>query len=274
MTKKIYYNSSLPRSGSTILQNILGQNPNIYVTPTSGVLELVFGARMNYTNSPEFKAQDSELMSKAFLSFCEGGMHSYYNAITDKEIIIDKSRGWGIHFSLLEKIHGEKPKIICIVRDLREVVCSMEKNFRKSQDKAQSIVNHAEMSGTSTAKRVDIWMQSQPIGLAIERLQQIILEGNDKHILFIKFEDLCRNPKTEIGRVYEYLNIEPFEHDFDNVQQITIEDDAVYGVFGDHKIRLKIEPVPVTHNQVLGISVSEWIYTNYKWFFEYFKYRK
>ena len=38
----------------------MGQNPQFYVTPTSGLLELVFGARANYTNSPEFKAQDAE----------------------------------------------------------------------------------------------------------------------------------------------------------------------------------------------------------------------
>ena len=40
--EKIFFQSSLPRAGSTLLQNILGQNPNFYVTPTSGVLELLF----------------------------------------------------------------------------------------------------------------------------------------------------------------------------------------------------------------------------------------
>jgi sulfotransferase len=68
--KKIFFQSSLPRSGSTLLQNIMGQNPEFYVTPTSGVLELLYAARANYTNSPEFKAQDSELMKKGFIHFC------------------------------------------------------------------------------------------------------------------------------------------------------------------------------------------------------------
>jgi len=62
MDKQIYFQSSLPRAGSTLLQNIMGQNPDFYVTPTSGVLELLFSARNQYTTSPEFKAQDSELM--------------------------------------------------------------------------------------------------------------------------------------------------------------------------------------------------------------------
>ncbi len=62
--KKIFFQSSLPRAGSTLLQNIMGQNPEFYVTPTSGVLELLFGARINYTNGQEFKAQEEELMKK------------------------------------------------------------------------------------------------------------------------------------------------------------------------------------------------------------------
>ena len=62
--EKIFYQSSLPRAGSTVLQNIMAQNPDIYATPTSGVLELIFGARANYTTSPEFIAQDAEIMKK------------------------------------------------------------------------------------------------------------------------------------------------------------------------------------------------------------------
>src|ERR1700679_4132313 len=64
MSPKIFYQSSLPRAGLTLLQNILAQNPAFYVTPTSGLLELIFGARLNYTNSPEFKAPDPPLDEK------------------------------------------------------------------------------------------------------------------------------------------------------------------------------------------------------------------
>ena len=271
--KKIYYNSSLPRSGSTLIQNILGQNPSIFVSPTSGLLELVYAARANYTDSPEFKAQDPELMKKAFLNFCNAGMQGYYNSITDKPVVIDKSRGWGVHFNFLSMIIDDKPKIICMVRDLREIISSMEKNFRKSQHQNDKIVNHAEMRGTSTPKRVDIWFNSQPVGLAVERLNQVIREGIDKDMLFIKFEDLCKNPNEEMRRVYKYLDMEFYQHDFDNVEQITVEDDEVYGVYGDHKIRKKVEPVPVTHNTVLGKDVSNWIFETYKWYFDYFKYK-
>ena len=87
---KSFYQSSMPRAGSTLLQNILAQNPDFYVTPTSGLLELVFGARLNYTNSPEFKAQDAVQMKKAFLAFSRAGMEAYFKALTDKPYVVDK----------------------------------------------------------------------------------------------------------------------------------------------------------------------------------------
>ena len=84
--ENIFFQSSLPRAGSTLLQNILGQNPDFYVTPTSGVLELLFAARNNYTNDKAFQAQDPKLMKKGWLSFCRQGIKGFFNGITDKNM--------------------------------------------------------------------------------------------------------------------------------------------------------------------------------------------
>lgn len=271
--EKLFYQSSLPRSGSTLLQNILAQNPDIYATPTSGVLELVFAARANYTESPEFKAQDANLMRTGFQAFCREGMLAYYNAITDKKYVVDKSRGWGIHYDFLNFIHPS-PKIICMVRDLRDVFASMENNYRKHPDKANPVLNWAQMTGTTVPKRIDMWAQGQPVGMAIERLQEVIRVGIDKNMLFVKFEDLCLYPETEMTRIYQFLEIPYYNHDFDNIEQVTKEDDEVYGMFGDHVIRKKLEPVPSKAKTLLGKDVCDWIYTNYKWFYDYFRYSK
>jgi len=271
--EKIFYQSSLPRAGSTLLQNILAQNPDIYATPTSGVLELVFAARSNYTNSPEFKAQDSELMKTAFQGFCREGMKGYYNSITDKKYVVDKSRGWGIHYDFLSFISAE-PKIICMVRDLRDIFASMEKNFRKNPEKQDSILDWSKMQGTTVPKRIDIWATNPPVGMAIERLGEVFRQGISDKMLFVKFEDLCLYPESQMTRIYEYLGIPHFKHDFDNIDQVTKEDDEVYGAFGDHVIRTKLEPVSSQAKQLLGKDVTDWIWNNYKWFFDQFRYTK
>ena len=268
---RIFFQSSLPRAGSTLLQNILGQNPDFYVTPTSGVLELLFAARKNYTSDNAFQAQDAELMKKGWLNFCRQGVEGFFNGITDKKYVVDKSRGWGIHYSFLDSFYPN-PKIVCMVRDLRSIYASMEKNFRKNQDKDSGIVNWAEMTGTTTSKRVDHWAQNPPIGIAVERLKQIIDEGIDKNILFIRFEDLTSNPQTELDKVYDFFGIERYQHDFQNVEQLTQEDDTVHGIFGDHTIRKEVKPVPETYNEYLGQQLSQNIVNTYPWFYKYFNY--
>jgi sulfotransferase len=271
---KIFYQSSLPRAGSTLLQNILAQNPDIYATPTSGVLELIFGARANYTNSAEFKAQDAELMNKGWQAFAKACMDDFYNAITDKKYVVDKSRGWGIHYDFLQFVQGEDPKIICMVRDPRDIFASMEGNFRKHPEKQSDVLDWSKGQGTTVPKRIDIWSQNPPVGLAFERLSEIFRMGLDSKMLFVRFEDLCLYPDTEMIRIYEYLGIPHFQHDFDNIEQVTKEDDEVYGTFGDHVIRTKLEPVPSKAKQLLGKDVTDWIYTNYKWFYDTFRYSK
>jgi sulfotransferase len=272
--EKIFYQSSLPRAGSTLLQNILAQNPDIYATPTSGVLELIFAARSNYTDSSEFKAQDSTLMKNAFQAFSKAGMDAFYNSITDKKYIVDKSRGWGIHHDFLTFVRGEEPKIICMVRDLRDIFASMENNFRKHPDKQSDILNWSTQQGTTVPKRVDIWAQNAPVGMAIERLTEIFRTGINSKMLFVRFEDLCLYPETEMTRIYQYLDIPYYTHDFNNIQQVTKEDDEVYGAFGDHVIRTQLEPVRSRAKELLGKDVTDWIYTNYQWFYQQFRYSK
>jgi sulfotransferase len=160
-----------------------------------------------------------------------------------------------------------------MVRDPRSIFASMEKNFRKNQHKDSGLVDHSKMTGTTTEKRIDQWVASPPVGIAMERLYQIIKEGIDQKILFVKFEDFTKNPAKEMERIYDYLNIPYFEHDFDNVEQITKEDDEVYGIYGDHKIQKKIQPVVPDYNQILGKQAADWIKNNYKWFYDYFQYK-
>lgn len=275
MVEKVFFQSSMPRSGSTLLQNIMGQNPDFYVTPTSGLLELWFGARANFTNSPEFKAQDSDLMSKGFKQFCHDGMFGYFNAITDKKYVMDKSRGHGVYRGFIETFYPN-PKVVCMVRNLKDVVCSYEKIYRKNQQKHDPIRDDLQARGTTIHKRVDEWMSpTNTIGRATERIFEMIRLGYDSKVLFVKMEDLNLYPDTEMTRIYEYLEIPHFQHDFDNIQQITSEDDEVYGLTKDlHSIRPKLDLKPSDADSVLGKDISDWLYNTYKWYYEKFNYKK
>ena len=130
-----------------------------------------------FTESLEFKAQDSKTMEAGLTGFLNEGVHGWYENVTDKPYVVDKSRGWGIHFDFLETFLEYEPKVICMVRDLRQIIASMEKKFRANPLGHDPIVNWAEMSGTTVEKRADVWLRSQPVGLALERFGEIIRRG-------------------------------------------------------------------------------------------------
>lgn len=271
---KIFYQSSLPRAGSTLLQNIIGQNPEFYVTPTSGLYLLVNNARTFLDKSPEFIAQDEAVMNDCWKSFCKAGMHAFYKPVTDKPYILDKSRNWQTSVNLLEYIHDEAPKIICMLRDPKDVLASMEKNFNRNLSEKERLLKMVGNSGDTPNKRLSIYSQTSPILPAMKSLFENVRTGNDSKILFVKFEDLCVNPDLELARIYEYLELSYFQHDFSNIEQITKEDDEIYGIFGDHIIRPKLEPVTSNAEELFGKDGLEWIYEKYDWFYTRFNYIK
>ena len=39
--QRLFFNSSLPRAGSTLISNIVGHHPDFFVSPTSGLIGLI-----------------------------------------------------------------------------------------------------------------------------------------------------------------------------------------------------------------------------------------
>jgi len=262
----------MPRSGSTLLQNILGNNPDFYATPTSGLVEMLLCSRKQYTHSPSFKAQNEEEMKKAFLTYCRYGIEGYFSALTDRKYAIDKSRAWALNWTFLNSFYPN-PKMICMVRDIRDIVASMEKNFRKYPERYDPSQEDPP-KGQTIGERVTHWMNTKPVGTMFKSIKEVINRKLDENILFIRFEDLCEDPNTEMKAVYEFLEIPYYQHDFSNVIQVTHEDDRFHGRYGDHKIKNKIEPVSSKAEDLLGSLICNQLYEKNKWYFDYFGYKK
>jgi len=254
------FNSSLPRSGSTLLQNILGQNPDIHVTPTDGFLELIYGARVNFTNNAEFKAQDEKQMIAAWRGFCKSGLDGYCNGLSSKPHTCIKSRGIGANYSWFQAFMGEEPKVIVMIRNIKSVLASMEKLHRSNPERAHTITNPSEMRGLTTESRVQQWLQGPPVGLALQRLQEMHTQGNSKKCMFVRFEDLTSHPEQVMPQIYKYIGLPEFGHDFNNVLQLTQEDDAVYGMSPSlHKVRPVVEMPRTDYLDILGENLCRQI---------------
>ena len=255
-TNRIVFNCSLPRSGSSLLQNILAQNPDFYCSPTSGLFELLVGCRAQFSTLDQFKAQNADEMKSAFAGFCRGAIEGFYRGITEKPVCIDKSRGWLHYYTWLDSFYPS-PKLLVCVRDLRAILSSMEKLFQKNRHLNDSADNQLQMNMITKQNRVISWLNTVPLGITLKRLLDAMELGTIRHAHVIRFEDLTARPKAVMQKVYEYLDFPYFEHDFENVLQITQEDDSFYPIYGDHKIRSKVAPVPIDYLQTLGKEVCQ-----------------
>ncbi len=90
------------------------------------------------------------------------------------------------------------------------------------------------------------------MGLAINRILDAASRGYADRMCCVRFDALTRNPAATIKDLYALLGWEPFEHDFDHVDQVTSEDDSVHGFEGLHTIRPRVEPVRSDWRDVLG----------------------
>jgi hypothetical protein len=111
-----------------------------------------------------------------------------------------------------------------------------------------------------------------PLCAPIDVIYDVVMRRIAQKCLFIKFEDFTANPEREIKKIYNYLEIPYYQHDFNNVTQFTFENDIFYRPFGDHSIRGKIEPVQEDYLKVLGKHNCDYITTKYAWYYKAFNY--
>ena len=124
--KNYFFISGLPRSGSTLLSNLLKQNPNFYADISSPVSHLLQESIHIMNNSQSSVNIDNQRRESVLKSIVTG----YYNQI-DKNVIFDTSRDWTSKTSLLKSLYPYT-KIICCVRDIVSILDSFERLYLKN----------------------------------------------------------------------------------------------------------------------------------------------
>jgi len=261
MSKKIHYVSGLPRSGSTLLMNLLAQNPDIHSTGTSGLHEIGYIARQ-FHQTEEFKTipnpKDGETL---FYDYVKGGCENAFNRLTERPVVADKCRSWIGHLDMLYAIWPDA-KVLVPVRDMRGILSSFEKKWQKHPFPRTAGESNPQ-NWTTVEKRAQAWLQMPPLGIAVERLSDAVRRHKDK-LHFVHFEDLTSNPQETMQGVWEYLGHDFDGHDFDNVHQYTQEHELGWP-YGDHEIRNKVAPVAPDWNTVLGRQLSESVKQSFSW---------
>lgn len=253
MQKTLYFIAGLPRSGSTLISNVLKQNPEIHSESVSSLCTSFASVNgiwdLADTSKEYYNTQAKKGMMKAMLD----GHYSH----NDRSIVFDKDRGWISCIGLLEAVMDKQVKILIMVRNPAEIVTSFEK-LRQSNPLFLSRPDQALREGSSIASRAYYYAGPDgALGLSHRQLSDAITMGYLDRMLFVDYNLFCGTPKSQTKRIYDFFELPQFDHNFNNVVQEETYNDLSTGLPNLHKIKPVVEKTVTNCVQYLGLELYQ-----------------
>jgi sulfotransferase len=268
LTKQFVYVAGLPRAGSTLLCQLLGQHPQFYSPGHSSPLcQTLVGLRQGMSDDPFLLAQmdlDPVGVHQQMLTAFQGFMNGWFEA-APQDWVVDKNRGWLHHLELLQTIDPHCRLLVC-VRELGQVWGSIESQHRKTV--LFDFVDHlAQLTPLDRADR--LFAADGVIGQPLRSLEAIQDRDAElqSRLYYVVFEHLVSNPQEALQGIYEWLGLTPVELDLQNLSLHATESDSHYRYKYPHRIHSTITP-PVSHPVPARIQAS--LHPNFRWFYEMF----
>ena len=237
LEQNIFFMAGFPRAGSTLLMNILAENPRFHGSPTSGLITSLIQLKDNWKNSPLYLSNGEEYIYPKIKGMMKGMLEGFYQKELSQGIIpIDKNRAWTGNFELLDEIFDTKVKFIFPIRHVIDCLISLEKIDRKSA----LIKMPTGTNGLTTIGRAETALGDEGMfGLPLTYLREILYRKEWDRLILVPFDDLLNYPEPTMKRLYYQMGIEYFEHDLNNVKQTIYEEDIHHGYAPDslHKIK-------------------------------------
>ena len=236
----IFFAGGFPRAGSTILINILNQNPQLSGSPTSGLIGSLLNIKDGWRQSDIYRAAEENYVYPKIKNMMRWMLLGfYYDQIENGIIPIDKNRGWTGRVDLLDDLFETKVKIIYPIRNVVDCCISMELMNRKS-----SLLNHGDngnwINEQTTRGRVQNFLKDDGIfGLPILYLRELMYRGDTDRLVVVPYNDLLKYPKETLDRLHNQLDLPLFNYDFNNIKQTIFENDIEHGFAPQtlHKIK-------------------------------------
>jgi sulfotransferase len=222
--------AGFPRAGSSLLMNILAQNPAFFCTPTSGLVGSVISVRDNWRNSDVYKANGEDYVYPKIRTMLKGMIEGFYNKeLTEGKTPIDKNRAWTGHLDLMDEIFDTRVKFIFPIRHIVDCCISMEKSNRIS-----TLTTHGDngnwINERTTKGRCENFIKEDGVlGLPILHLREIIYRNQQKRLILVPYNDLLTYPNETLNKLYNELGMDRFKHDFNSIKQVIVEYDLFHG---------------------------------------------
>ena len=257
--KTFYFMAGLPRSGSTLLSSLLNQNPRFYSGPSSPVVPTMLTLENSLSNDELFLGYPKVEIGKKIIASI---LPQYYSDV-DKPVIFDKNRSWTVRMNYIPGYFDITPKVICPVRDISEILTSFIMMCRRNPYTNQTKINFIdEMLIKSNIpltddNRCEFLASPQGIlGQSVDGIKKAIMEGYDQCLHFVEYKDLVNKPQETLNKIYEFLEEEPFEHTFDNLENPHRENDQqIYGLADMHEVRPIVKSTAPKPEEILSENI-------------------
>jgi len=236
----------LSRSGSTLLSAILQQNPNIYVSENSPICDLTYKLNLLFDHNPQYNSSPDE---KRRINVLRNLIDNYYFDVK-KPIIIDKFRSWGTPYniSMIQSLYTENVKIICPTRNIIEILASFLKLIKENKNHHSFVDKEIEKNYSKINienlddLRCEVLVEMDGgIRHQLYALQQCMDKSYKDFFHLVEYDNLIENTKGELGKIYDFLGLEYYAHDYEKINYKSKSKDTDYfGVPNLHKVRSKI----------------------------------
>ncbi len=227
---KVHTLAGLPRSGSTLLLNVLAQHPDVSVTGTSALSQAVEAVATVLSGSPEVQSDlvnvpgSPERYAGALRALIEA-----WHSDAETPVVINKGRGWAAHRLLLDSVMPDSVLIVT-VRDPRDVFASVERQHRETG------MFNSPFGGT-IYEMADTMLAPQGIIGGPLKWCEDLIRRNHKSVEFVRYETFVRDPLTVLAKLETRLGLaqesekkgkKPFAWDTDNVVNVSTDLDELY----------------------------------------------
>jgi len=225
LDKQVFFLVAMPRSGNTLFGSLMNQNPNLAVTPNSITLEIMkdlFLLKQTdvFLNYPDEKSLDN-VMDKVFELYYKDWNYKY---------IIDRGPVSTPGNLMLMKKHFPQPiKCVVLLRDVLDVLASYMKWYYNNPN---SFVNRYGCKNDD--EKLGMLMNKDgAIAKDLEAIKVLMQPENSHMACFVKYDDLINDPESQINKIYKFLGIPYFKHNFTNLSQFNVNgktyDDKIVG---------------------------------------------
>jgi len=231
MDKIYHFLAGLPRSGNTLLSALLNQNPNIYSTPLSPLPTFMYDFS-NTANTAEQAVRNDEnkIKSEIFLS---SFLDNFYKEV-EKPVVIDREKSWGTpaNLDLVKKYITPTPKIIFTVRDILEIIASfvkMDAQYLKNNaaDASYYIGNYRSPKDLVCEYLMAL---NGDIDKGLLSLASAFYPENKGMFHIVEYNDLVFNPDETMAKIYDFLEMPYYEHNFNKIEKVEQDNDEAIGL--------------------------------------------